>query len=140
MPTPSKFPLPDNEHSFGTDPPSMTRRFANIAHQSDKASPQSWLCSFLRAEKLTSQRARGTRVDYVYNRRNQLTRMLQTKAATVLLGLSYLLNPDGSRARHGGCQQQEHRARQCHQQFQEGHSAIGDHSPLLSCPLRQTKG
>ncbi len=98
MPTPSKFPLPDNEHSFGTDPPSMTRRFANIAHQSDKASPQSWLCSFLRAEKLTSQRARGTRVDYVYNRRNQLTRMLQTKAATVLLGLSYLLNPDGSRA------------------------------------------
>jgi len=76
----------------------MTRRFANIAHQSDKASPQSWLCSFLRAEKLTSQRARGTRVDYVYNRRNQLTRMLHTKAATVLLGLSYLLNPDGSRA------------------------------------------
>jgi len=76
----------------------MTRRFANIAHQSDKASPQSWLCSFLRAEKLTSQRARCTRVDYVYNRRNQLTRMLHTRAATVLLGLSYLLNPDGSRA------------------------------------------
>jgi hypothetical protein len=40
----------------------------------------------------------GTRVDYVYNRRNQLTSMLHKKAATVLLGLSYLLNPDGSRA------------------------------------------
>ncbi len=40
----------------------------------------------------------GTRVDYTYNRRNQLTNMLHKKAASVLLALGYLLNPDGSRA------------------------------------------